>query len=635
SDNGGNEEEDVDDNDDNNKGLKGGNEEEDVDDNDDNNKGLKGGNEEEDVDDNDDNNKGLKGKRNPKRPCPFCGIFQSRLSRHILTKHRDNDEVKAAKQLPVKDRNQVLCNLKRRGYHQYNLMLMKEEDFDVNQIVKERQARKQREGNAMENRAMCSSCQGYFVKEHLKIHRIKCTAAEGTTITPTAIPLSAVRDDGYSEEYKADILSGFLDDRSGTFCKTDKYIKDFGFHSYRRFAARKDKNPQNRKNIMKHMRMIANLFFCFKSEAAKIGIDINATLDMFKMEHFTTFMDAIHVMAAKDDGGMKSGLKKNVGHLLKNVIKHIKGQHLLQGKKDELVKIEEFKTLFDYYKKEIFDGAEYNCIKNRQENLRRPQYLPLDDDVRKLRNYTLTEIAQMDDPYKILDMNEYPRLRDLVVARITLFNAKRGGEPSRLTIKEWDDAKDGVWLAETHKKKAKTSEELELFEIYKLSYQSGKSVCHMLPTLIPKDSWKAIQKLTDPQIRQMAGVKPSNIYVFPNIKGSNFHVNGWNSVNKVCKQAGLTKEINATQMRHYMSTVFANLDVPETDRQAFYRHMGHSEEINKNVYQCPLAVQEITKVGKFLYLMDKDGIKAYPDSHSSPAKLQNVGEGSIFKDSYV
>ncbi|XP_052063070.1 uncharacterized protein LOC127702809 [Mytilus californianus] len=582
----------------------------------------------------DDNNKGLKGTRNPKRPCPFCGIFQSRLSRHILTKHRDNDEVKAAKQLPVKDRNQVLCNLKRRGYHQYNLMLMKEDDFDVNQIVKERQARKQREGDAMENRAMCSSCQGYFVKEHLKIHRIKCTAAEGTTITPTAIPLSAVRDDGYTEDYKADILSGFLDDTSGKFCKTDKYLKDFGFHSYRRFAARKDKNPQNRKNIMKHMRMLANLFFCFKSEAAKIGIDINATLDMFKMEHFTTFMDAIHVMAAKDDGGMKSGLKKNLGHLLKNVIRHIKGQHLLQGKRDELVKIEEFKTLFDYYRKEIFDGAEYNCIKNRQENLRRPQYLPLDDDVRRLRNYTLSGIAQMDDPYQILDVNEYPRLRDLVVARITLFNAKRGGEPSRLTLKEWNDEKDGVWLDETHKKKAKTSEELELFEIYKLSYQSGKSVCHMLPTLIPKDSWKAIRKLADPQIRQMAGVKPTNIYVFPNIQGSNFHVNGWNSVNKVCKQAGLTKEINATQMRHYMSTVFANLDVPETDRQAFYRHMGHSEEINKHVYQCPLAVQEITKVGKFFYLMDKDGIKAYPDSQSLPAKMQNADQEDVAGTSY-
>ncbi|CAG2254159.1 unnamed protein product [Mytilus edulis] len=83
-------------------------------------------------------------KKKSKKTISILWIFQSRLSRQILTKHRDNDEVKAAKQLPVKDRNQVLCNLKRRGYHQYNLMLMKEEDFDVNQIVKERQARKQR-----------------------------------------------------------------------------------------------------------------------------------------------------------------------------------------------------------------------------------------------------------------------------------------------------------------------------------------------------------------------------------------------------------------------------------------------------------------------------------------------------------
>ncbi|VDI42668.1 Hypothetical predicted protein [Mytilus galloprovincialis] len=216
-------------------------------------------------------------KKKSKKTISILWIFQSRLSRQILTKHRDNDEVKAAKQLPVKDRNQVLCNLKRRGYHQYNLMLMKEEDFD-----------------------------GYFVKEHLKIHRIKCTAANGTTIAPTAIPLSAVRDDGYSEEYKADILSGFLE----RFVKLINNLKTLDFTVTEDLQQGRTKTTQSRKNIMKYMRMIANLFFCFKSEAAKIGIDINLTLDMFKMEHFTTFMDAIHVMAAQDDGGIKSGLKK-------------------------------------------------------------------------------------------------------------------------------------------------------------------------------------------------------------------------------------------------------------------------------------------------------------------------------------
>ncbi|CAC5415321.1 unnamed protein product [Mytilus coruscus] len=59
-------------------------------------------------------------------------------------------------------------------------------------------------------------------------------------------------------------------------------------------------------------------------------------------------------------------------------------------------------------------------------------------------------------------------------------------------------------------------------------------------------------------------------------------------------------------MRHYMSTIFANLEVTDATREAFYRHMGHSEEVNKHVYQCPLAIQEITKVGKFFYQFDLD-----------------------------
>ena len=32
--------------------------------------------------------------------------------------------------------------------------------------------------------------------------------------------------------------------------------------------------------------------------------------------------------------------------------------------------------------------------------------------------------------------------------------------------------------------------------------------------------------------------------------------------------------------------------------------MGHSDEINENVYQCPLAIKEITSVGGFLQTID-------------------------------
>ena len=57
-------------------------------------------------------------------------------------------------------------------------------------------------------------------------------------------------------------------------------------------------------------------------------------------------------------------------------------------------------------------------------------------------------------------------------------------------------------------------------------------------------------------------------------------------------------------MRHRISTLYAALDVSENERQLFYRHMGHSGNINPNVYQTPLAEAEILKVGSQLQLMD-------------------------------
>lgn len=44
---------------------------------------------------------------------------------------------------------------------------------------------------------------------------------------------------------------------------------------------------------------------------------------------------------------------------------------------------------------------------------------------------------------------EYSLLRDLVVSRLTLFNARRGGEPSRLLLEEWNDALNDVWYNNT------------------------------------------------------------------------------------------------------------------------------------------------------------------------------------------
>lgn len=71
-------------------------------------------------------------------------------------------------------------------------------------------------------------------------------------------------------------------------------------------------------------------------------------------------------------------------------------------------------------------------------------------------------------------------------------------------------------------------------------------------------------------------------------------------MNEICVAAGVAsgKRLTATKMRHRASTLFALQDVTESECSAFYKHMGHGKDINTSVYQYPLRINEICKVGK-------------------------------------
>ncbi|XP_065661311.1 uncharacterized protein LOC136084687 isoform X2 [Hydra vulgaris] len=64
-------------------------------------------------------------------------------------------------------------------------------------------------------------------------------------------------------------------------------------------------------------------------------------------------------------------------------------------------------------------------------------------------------------------------------------------------------------------------------------------------------------------------------------------------------------KLTATANRKKVSTLFAIMDLPPQDRELFYQHMGHSKDINQNVYQVPSALLEITKVGRHLIDIEK------------------------------
>ena len=80
--------------------------------------------------------------------------------------------------------------------------------------------------------------------------------------------------------------------------------------------------------------------------------------------------------------------------------------------------------------------------------------------------------------------------------------------------------------------------------------------------------------------------------------------------------------LTADKLRHRTSTLFDSLDLPSEKREAFFRHMGYSESINRDVHQCPLALKEITEVGSFLDAL-------YKGDTNISQRTQNEGEEII------
>ena len=95
---------------------------------------------------------------------------------------------------------------------------------------------------------------------------------------------------------------------------------------------------------------------------------------------------------------------------------------------------------------------------------------------------------------KAFGVAEFIRVRSVLVTRLTVFNARRGSEPARLMMSEWQDAEAGEWL-DPQSVNNLTTDDQDMVSRYKLAYQAGKGSKDLVPLLIPADAVPGIRKL--------------------------------------------------------------------------------------------------------------------------------------------
>ena len=87
---------------------------------------------------------------------------------------------------------------------------------------------------------------------------------------------------------------------------------------------------------------------------------------------------------------------------------------------------------------EMFLGsAEYDLELQRLKISRKPCQLPLESDISKLHHYTLKKISELSSEFSLVGDHSFVALRNSTMSRLSLLNARRGGEVGPLQIEEW------------------------------------------------------------------------------------------------------------------------------------------------------------------------------------------------------
>jgi hypothetical protein len=417
----------------------------------------------------------------PSRPCPFCGKFKVRLTRHIRAVHKSEEQVSLLMGKTINSQRESFKQLRRKGILQHNISIAGKKGM---KLMRERTSK--HESGAV----VCDSCSGVFNRHWFSAHIKKCKKTINRQ--PSAVAASVFFSPfNVNDDFKRDILSKFSSDDVGQFCQNDETIAMIGCKLFMKIKARKDKKVEVKRSVMTDMRRLVHVYKRFRDIRKESGSvnDNVAVLDMFKRQHFNNLEEACSRYTSGDEENEgKSGLQLAVYYLLIKVAKIVKVFHLINNDDTRAQETSEFIDVLHYSKDSMIGGAIYHTNKNRNTKLRRVENLPQVEDVNKLKSYISTKCHQLlDDPYLQWTKSEFVELRDMACARLTLYNARRGGEPARLRISDWQDAQNQVWL-DKNRLHSKTPEEQEIISQSLVMYQTGKGLNSL--TCMPPNAWE-------------------------------------------------------------------------------------------------------------------------------------------------
>ena len=220
------------------------------------------------------------------------------------------------------------------------------------------------------------------------------------------------------------------------------------------------------------------------------------------------------------------------------------------------------------------------------------------EDLVQLVTKIRLEMSKLSDNLE-LNASNFRRLSELTLARIVLFNKRRTGESSRVTIQDYEKAKKSQEIQASNEEilcslsdlEKKLAQSLFLIEI---KGKRGQKV----PMLLPKDASNAVEILLK---ARSEFIPATNNFLFP-LPGKETYLRGWDILAKLTREFKCKKpsSITGTKLRKYLATTVQVMNLAEVEQDWLARHLGHDIRVHREFYRQHESIVELSKISKIL-----------------------------------
>ncbi|KAF3856684.1 hypothetical protein F7725_017407 [Dissostichus mawsoni] len=525
--------------------------------------------------------------------CYICGKPQSKFTRHLKTHEKTSVDVAQALALPKdsKERKKMLNKLRNKGNYKHNKEVL---TSGAGLLKLRRKSKKEYESK---DYVHCMYCQALYLRKdlwrHVRICSLKPAEANAGSGRTRVLSMASMAESTLCQQISPGVwklLTAMKSDDISAAVRSDFCILQLA----QSFFNKHGQDPTKYDYIRQKLREVARLLLTLRKE-----FSIQTLEDAVRPANFHVVIRAVkRVSGFKEEkhSYQTPSLALKLGHSLRKICDIIHCRALMAEDSELIKSTQTFQTLYTSKWSELVSHTALTTLNEAHFN--KPSTLPFTADVQLLHQH-LEKTASLayEELEKTPSPHIYGKLCKATLAKIILFNRRRGGEVSKMHVKgflERDTTalhKDvAVGLSKFEQKLCKHFSRVEIRgkRGRKVAVLLSPDMVDALKQLLSKKKNVEFQKTTISCLQDLNDC----LRIYANECGA--------------KNPEL---LRSTQLRKHVATLSQVLNLKNHELDQVADFLGHDIRVHRQYYRLPEATTQLAKISKLLLAMEKGSLK--------------------------